>query len=295
MKKTLLKLSKKYWLIPTIILVTVLFTYTAFAVESLTPKATESYEEAVKESDIRYEAKLEADRIAYQKDLEWREARYAVCQKESFLAHAKLNDAENGTRPLSSQENKDKLEEKVKWDCAEWLPEQPLDPKLQSGNFTATTVGGIDEFLKVNGAEFVKEAGDLFRAGGLINKIKPEVIVCIAQADSSLGNALKTSYNLGNVGNNDRGDTVHYSNLETGINNIGLALNNQYMGGNTLIGQLSQGGRNNLGTENNCEGAPSPYKCYATSEFNWNKNVVACLQNIYQDTTIDENFEFRTL
>lgn len=37
-----------------------------------------------------------------------------------------------------------------------------------------------------------------------IHKVYPEVILCIAYADSSLGRHLKTTNNFGNVGNNDR-------------------------------------------------------------------------------------------
>lgn len=37
-----------------------------------------------------------------------------------------------------------------------------------------------------------------------IHKVYPEVILCIAYADSSLGTNLKTKHNYGNVGNNDR-------------------------------------------------------------------------------------------
>lgn len=53
-----------------------------------------------------------------------------------------------------------------------------------------------------------------------IHKIKPEVIICIAYADSSLGKYLKTKNNIGNVGNNDRGDKVNYGNIEQGFNAI---------------------------------------------------------------------------
>jgi hypothetical protein len=134
--------------------------------------------------------------------------------------------------------------------------------------------------LKLNGAEFVKEAGDIFRDVGHRHKIQPELLVCIAQADSSLGRYLKTSYNIGNVGNNDRGSTVHYSSLEEGIEAMGKVLNNRYLGQHQTLGQLSIGG------------GGSGY-VYATSSFNWNKNVKLCMQNIMQDKTIDESYKFR--
>lgn len=167
-------------------------------------------------------------------------------------------------------------------------------PEIASkeGNFKLSE-GGIDNFLKVNGAEFVSAKGRLFNAVGVIYRINPELLVCIAQADSSLGNALKSKNNIGNVGNNDRGSVVHYDTLEDGIKAIGATLNNQYLKGNTTLGQLSQGGREIAGAKNDCANSASPYKCYATSKFNWNNNVKLCLRNILQDDSIDETFNFR--
>jgi hypothetical protein len=160
-------------------------------------------------------------------------------------------------------------------------------------NFQPTEEPGIEAFLQKNAAGFVKEKADLFRASGLLNKVSPELLVCIAQADSSLGNALKSNNNIGNVGNNDRGDTVSYSTLEEAVNRIGLVLNNRYMGGIEKVGHLSQGGRNVIGSQYSCGDAPAPYKCYATSPYNWNNNVVGCMNEILK-VNIDENFKFRT-
>ncbi len=169
-----------------------------------------------------------------------------------------------------------------------------------TGNFTPTPDGGLDAFLEINGAEFVKEAGDVFRAVGVIHNVKPEMLVCIASADSSLGKHLKTPYNIGNVGNKDDGSTVDYTYLGEAANAMGSALNNQYMGGNNIVGELSGNGLVSLGADgskNPCSGKSSPNKCYATSFGEsgfWHKNVTSCLQNIYQDLAIDETFEFRT-
>ena len=160
-------------------------------------------------------------------------------------------------------------------------------------NFQPTEEAGIEAFLQKNAAGFVKEKADLFRASGKLNKVSPELLVCIAQADSSLGNALKSSNNIGNVGNNDRGDVVHYSTLEEAINRIGLVLNNNMMGGIEKVGHLSQGGRNIIGSQYSCADAPAPYKCYASSEYNWDNNVVGCMNEILK-VDVDENFKFRT-
>lgn len=159
------------------------------------------------------------------------------------------------------------------------------------GNFVPTESGGMDEFLKKNGAEFVKEAGDVFRSVGEHYKIKPEMLIAIATADSSLGQALKGKNNIGNVGSFDRGGTIHYATLEAGIEAMGKTLNNGYLGSHTTVGELSNGGRTALGLKAcGVDGA----KCYATSPVNWNVNVLASLRDMYQDDSIDENWNFRT-
>jgi hypothetical protein len=157
-------------------------------------------------------------------------------------------------------------------------------------NFSKSGKSGIESFLQVNGAEFVKDKAEIFRQVGEHYKIKPEVLVAIAMADSSLGQALKTKNNLGNIGNNDRGDTVSYATLEAGIEAMGKTLTNQYLGNHTKIGELSNGGRTVLKLKA-C--GVDGVKCYATSKSNWNRNVVGALREMFQDQTIDESFNFR--
>ena len=141
--------------------------------------------------------------------------------------------------------------------------------------------GGIASFLQLNAPSYVVGSEDAFLRVGEHYGIEPSLLVCIAQADSSLGHNTKTQNNIGNVGNNDRGDTVSYATLEAGIEAIGQVLTNQYLGGYTMIGELSRGGGNS--------GSP----VYATSPYNWNKNVKLCLQDILQ-TDVNESFIFRT-
>lgn len=110
--------------------------------------------------------------------------------------------------------------------------------------------------------------------------IKPEVLICIARADSHLWHALKSKNNVGNVGNNDRWDTVHYKTLEDGIRAMGTqALNGRYLKHKQSIGSLSPWGWGS-----------KPY--YATSESTWNANVLNCLSLIHEKR-INENFLFR--
>lgn len=122
------------------------------------------------------------------------------------------------------------------------------------------------------------------------HKIKYPVAICIAKADTSLGKFMKSTNNIGNVWNNDRGDVKHYGELSHWIEAIFKTLNNRYVGNNNTIWELSQWGRANMGIAGCWE--KNTY-CYATSESSWNINVINCLNMLY-DNEVDEYFEFRS-
>lgn len=116
--------------------------------------------------------------------------------------------------------------------------------------------------------------------------IKTEVLVAIARADSHLWYATKSKNNVGNVGNNDRWDTVEFKTLEDGIRAMGSrALNGKYLSHKNTIGSLSCWGYYSQWLE--CE-----YPVYATSAENWNNNVLNLLSAIY-GYDIKEDFDFR--
>jgi len=114
-----------------------------------------------------------------------------------------------------------------------------------------------------------------------------DLIMAIAVADTGLGTKTKTDYNLGNVGNNDRGNTVTMNNWHEGSNAICGTLNNQYLGGLNRIGELSGGGRAVLGLPE-CKYS----KCYASSKVNWNKNVLSIMSDL-KNEPINEFYVFR--
>jgi hypothetical protein len=125
------------------------------------------------------------------------------------------------------------------------------------------------------------------------NGVKPEAVFAISWADTQCGKHLTESFNYGNVGMTDRGGRVWYENAYEGWTALVDALNNKYMGGLEKVGHLSQGGRNNMEVKHNCPDAPAPYKCYASSPFNHNANVLRALRVMYQDNSINEHFNFR--
>jgi hypothetical protein len=110
--------------------------------------------------------------------------------------------------------------------------------------------------------------------------IDRDMVICVGFAESTLGNYLSTSNNIGNVGNNDRGDRIAYSTPYEGARLIALTLNNPHLGHYHTINQLSRYG--------NDDG-----KIYASSPINWQTNVLKCLSKI-KGYTIPEDFPFRT-
>lgn len=121
----------------------------------------------------------------------------------------------------------------------------------------------------------------LFRKVGDRYGIKPEVLVCIAKADTSLGKHLLTPYNIGNVGNNDRGNKRGFTSIGAGIDAMGKVLSNKYLGHKQSLGSLTPYG-----------GGNSPF--YATSPTgNWYNNVRNCLAEITQDENVGPDFKIR--
>ena len=97
--------------------------------------------------------------------------------------------------------------------------------------------------------------------------IDVDVGICIAFAESTLGRHLSTKDNIGNVGNNDRGDRIAYNSPMAGARLIYTTLNNRYLGQYHIL--LDYNGYGNPDGKN-----------YATSQYNWQNNVTKCLTMI---------------
>lgn len=122
-------------------------------------------------------------------------------------------------------------------------------------------------------------------------KVDYTLPICIAWADSHLGKALKSTNNIGNVGNRDDGSVVHYDSLDKWIEAIFRVLNNKYLGWNKQLWELSGEGRMRM-SMTGCENAPAPKKCYATSKGVWSTNVSNCL-SVLHNKEITESYFFR--
>lgn len=103
--------------------------------------------------------------------------------------------------------------------------------------------------------------------------IKEWVILCITIAETSWGNRWYGKTNPWNVGNNDRWDRVQYAFFETWLEKIGQTLTNKYLWKKQTLGCLSNAG--------SCVEPYDNGSRYATSEWSWQKNMVACLSTIY--------------
>jgi len=110
--------------------------------------------------------------------------------------------------------------------------------------------------------------------------IDRDIVICIAFAESTLGNYLTTSNNIGNVWNDDSGNRVWYSSTLAGARAIAETLNNQYLGHYNTIKDLSRYG--------NKDG-----KIYASSSINRQTNVLKCASQI-KWYYIPEDYPFRT-
>lgn len=138
----------------------------------------------------------------------------------------------------------------------------------------------IDNYLVAKHSPLAGK-GNIFVLAGLQYKVSPELLVSICGADTSFGKncCWNTPFNVGNVGNDDAGNRVNFQSYDEGIVAVAKVLNNQYLGNKQTLGSLSYGGG---GTG----------KIYASSLYNWNKNVKQFTSE-QLGTRIDEGFSFR--
>lgn len=120
----------------------------------------------------------------------------------------------------------------------------------------------------------------LFEQAVAETNIDIDMWICIWQAETSLGRYFASANNFGNVWNNDRGDRVDKDSPLAWVRAIYVTLNNQYLGGYHTIYELSGYGNKD-------------WAIYASSEYNWQKNVSRCLSTI-KWYIVPEDYPFRT-
>ena len=90
-------------------------------------------------------------------------------------------------------------------------------------------------------------------------------------------------YNLWNVGNNDRWDRVCYDSFETGLEKIAQTLNNSLLWTTQTLGCLSRAG--------SCKWWEDKGYIYASSDGNWERNMLNVLNTIYREELWEINPE----
>ena len=104
--------------------------------------------------------------------------------------------------------------------------------------------------------------------------IKEGVILCITVAETSWWHNGAWNKNIGSVWSNDRWDRPTYALMETWLEWIGKTLNNKYLWSIQTLWCLSNAG--------SCQSRDDNWHRYATSNWNRERNMVACLNNIYE-------------
>ena len=103
--------------------------------------------------------------------------------------------------------------------------------------------------------------------------IKEWVIACITVAETSWGNRWAWWKNIWSVWSNDRWDRPTYALMEAGLEAIWKTLNNRYLWSIQTLGCLSNAW--------SCRQWDNNGHRYATSDWNRERNMVACLSTIY--------------
>ena len=159
----------------------------------------------------------------------------------------------------------------IHWLC-NWEGEAQDIPNLE-GNSREER---MRELLRSYWKEYLYET---FFYWGKMFGVYPELAICIAKADTSLGRQTKSANNLGNVWNNDRGNTVEFDDEYKAVKAIYQTLNNQYLWGYQYLWELSR--------KYNAD-----WMVYATSPENWHNNVANCM-GVIRGETVTEHFAFR--
>ncbi len=114
---------------------------------------------------------------------------------------------------------------------------------------------------------------------GIDARVDPSFLICVWLAETTLGNYLKTSYNIWNVWNTDSGGTYDFASPTEWISWMGKTFNNKFLKGYTKISELSRWGN-------------TDDSIYASSGGNWHNNIVKCLSAL-KGRFVEDDFKFR--
>ena len=141
------------------------------------------------------------------------------------------------------------------------------------------TEGDRQEYLLTTYAAPEFQKWDMWVDTALENHIDPSFFMCVGLAETTLGNHMKTTYNIGNIGNTDDGSTYAFENATEGLDWMAKTFNNKYLIQYNHVSDLSRWG-NDTGS------------IYASSNANWHNNVIRCLSAM-KWRFVEDDYEFR--
>lgn len=110
-------------------------------------------------------------------------------------------------------------------------------------------------------------------------RIDPSFLLCVGLAETTLGNYLKTPYNIWNVGNTDSGDVTTFFSAKEGMEWMASTFNNRYLSQYEHVSELSRWG--------NIDGT-----IYASSNANWHNTIIRCISSL-KGRFVEDDYEFR--
>lgn len=120
---------------------------------------------------------------------------------------------------------------------------------------------------------------DMWVDSALENKIDPSFLMCVGLAETTLGNHLKTAYNIGNIGNTDSGSVYVFDSPTEGLDWMGKTFNNKFLSQYSRVSDLSRWGN-------------TKWPIYASSNANWHNNIIRCL-GAMKGKYVEDNYNFR--
>ena len=264
MKQNLIKII---WII-LVLLVVIICISTMGNVSAINPNSEKIAELTFKLSELEFSKMNCLDNLTYKQSVEQEKwfTKYCVEYDEQIMVlEAEIEDL---------KEWKAESETETAW-TAEVIENR--EPWMLNESWDAQV---MPEIVATEEHERFKEMASAYwlDAGTIWNVenhywIKEWVILCITVAETSWGNRWAWGKNIWSVWSNDRWDRPTYALMESWLEAIGKTLTNRYLGKIQTLWCLSNAG--------SCQWWDDNWKRYATSNWNRQRNMVACLSTIY--------------
>ena len=257
------------WLL--IILFAVVLITSRWTAKAINPNSEKIAELSFELNELETHKKICLDNLSYKESLDnangiyshciaYDERMMAVSEEIEKLKTGEINELNNGIWEMSDMSIP---EEREPWQLNEDWTAQVM-PQIEWND-------SHERFKKLCEA-YGLDASQI-RAVENHYWIKEWVIACITVAETSWWKRWYWAKNIGSVGSNDRWDRPTYALMEAWLEAIWKTLNNKYLWNIQTLWCLSNWG--------SCQSWDDNGKRYATSNGNWERNMVGCLSTIY--------------